>query len=358
MGRVRNGRETCNTRGSGNPSGRAGGNGWGLVRALACAAIVGIAASTGCGGAIVHVRSDIGDLPARIDTIVVLPARLGFGKLADQRRAGRYMGDFLIEATAGHAVLPEELPGTDPELIPAGLTALGEDPARAVTFSITAARSNRIEASDLPGRGNGQAVRHYSDYTVRLDVRSAATSALVGSVETYASAYANAPERDARGRPLGLAQAAEEAVRAAMRRFTPRLVQPTRPRQFGTLVEIPRPRRGATSRGGAADRNGGGRDEPGPLVSSADRLHRLQVLYPEVPEADLGRLVGSGARLLVLDPGRLRAFGIEKGDLVRGAGSQELASRAALARALARGEVPFISIDRPSGHFLLARWSH
>jgi hypothetical protein len=55
----------------------------------------------------------------------------------------------------------------------------------------------------------------------------------------------------------------------------------------------------------------------------------------------------------VLDPGRLGAFGIERGDLVRGVG-HDLASRATLARALARGEIPPISIDRPTGHFLLA----
>ena len=311
----------------------------------ACGAVWG----AGCGGALVHVRADLGDLPERINAIVSLPPRLGFGKLADQRRSGRYADDFLIEASGGRTVLAEELRGTDPELIPAGLTALGEDPARAVTFSITAARGNRTEASELPGFGTGQALRHYADYLVRLDVRSALTGELLGSDETYASAYANAPERDTRGHPLGLAQASEDAIREAMRRFTPRLVQSPRGGMhgFGRLVEIP-PRRGDAGAGAV-------QTEPGPTVSASDRLHRLRVLYPEVPESELARLSGSGARLLILDPGRMRVFGIETGDLVRGAGTHQLTSRAALARTLARGDVPTISVDRPAGHFLLAR---
>jgi hypothetical protein len=296
---------------------------------------------------LVHVRADIGDLPERINAIVALPPRLGFGKLADQRRSGRYADDFLIEASGGRTVLAEELKGTDPELIPAGLTALGEDPARTVTFSITAARGNRTEAAELPGFGTGQALRHYADYLVRLDVRSALTGELLGSVETYATAYANGPERDGRGHPLGLAQASEDAIREAMRRFTPRLCQSQKGvHGFGRLVEIPPARSGG---------GGGGQTEPGPTVSASDRLHRLRVLYPEVPESELARLSGSGARLLVLDPGRMRVFGIETGDLVRGAGAHELTSRAALARTLARGDVPTISVDRPAGHFLLAQ---
>jgi hypothetical protein len=316
-----------------------------LARVLSLATC-GVVWGAGCGGALVHVRSDLGDLPERIDTIVSLPPRLGFGKLADQRRSGRYADDLLIEASGGRTVLAEELRGIDPELIPADLTALGEDPARAVTFSITAARGNRAEASELPGFGTGQALRHYADFLVRLDVRSALTGELLGSVETYASAYANAPEHDARGRPLGLAQASEEAIREAMRRFTPRLVHSPRDvHGFGKLVEIP------SRRGGG----GSGQTEAGPTVSASDRLHRLRVLYPEVPEPELARLSGSGARLLVLDPGRMRVFGIETGDLVRGAGAHPLTSRAALARTLARGDIPTISVDRPAGHFLLTR---
>ena len=303
------------------------------------ALVLGASGIAGCSSALVEVRPGLGDLPQRTNAIVVLPPRLGFGQLAEQRRAGRYMGDFLIEATGGRAILAEELEGTDPELIARGLVALGEDPRLTVTFSIMAARGNRTELSDLPGRGSDQTYRHYSDYTVRLDVRSAESSELIGSVETYDSARADAPEHDSRGRPNGLTQATEHAMREALRRFAPRLIPPPGARSIGRLVEVPRR---SAPRGGLPA-----------VVSAADQLHRLQVLYPEIAEAQLRRLLESGARLLVLDPGRLGTFGIERGDLVRGVG-HDLSSRATLARALARGEIPAISIDRPSGHFLLA----
>jgi len=302
--------------------------------------LLSLVVAQGCGGALVHARPDLAASGAHITTVVMLPPRLGFGKLAEQRRAGRRVGDFLIEATGGHAILADELPGTDPELVTEGIQSTGEDPKRTLIFSILAARENRAESNAIPGMRGRAPIRRYADFTVRLDVHSGETNEIIGTVETYSTVYASDPEVDSQGRPLGLAQAAREAIIEAIRRFAPPLAQPPGPSRFATLAESP-------GRAGADTTFGS--------VSAVDRLRKLQTLYPEVAPAELTALASGPARFLVIAPGNLSALGLEAHDLVSGMGGRNLGGRAAFARKLARGNTPALSVDRGGSRFLVGQ---
>jgi hypothetical protein len=80
-----------------------------------------------------------------------------------------------------------------------------------------------------------------------------------------------------------------------------------------------------------------------------ERLRRLVALYPELTPDELSKLATGRARFLIIKPGRLAALGVEAGDLLDGVAGHALGSRAALARSLARGEVPPFSVERPGG---------
>jgi hypothetical protein len=306
------------------------------VRAVSTVvAFLGFLGSTdGCGGAIVHTRGDAASLIPEVSAVLSLPPRLSFGRIGDQRRVARRTGDTLIQATGGHAILSEELPSADPELIADGLRALGEDPQHTLTFSVIAARAERAEGSAM---GGGRMVRRFADYVVRLDVRRGDLPDVLGSIETFATAFANAPEIDAQGQPVGLQHAIDQAIRQALTSFAPRLV-PGAP--FPTVVEVPARREGS---------------DIGGALAAVDKLRKLQVLYPELSAEELASLASSSARFLIINPGRLGALGLAPGDLVSGMGGQNLGGRAALARTLARGDTPAMSIDRSGGRFLIGQ---
>src|SRR5438552_7995995 len=95
---------------------------------LAFTAALTAAGTMGCATSVMHARPDAATLAPKVTAVVALPPRLGFGHAVDQRRAARRMGDALIEATGGHAILADELPRLDPELLADGVRALGEDP--------------------------------------------------------------------------------------------------------------------------------------------------------------------------------------------------------------------------------------
>src|SRR5947208_2439875 len=93
---------------------------------------VGLAAATAaCAGPVVHSRPDVDVLTSQVTAVIAMPPRLGYGRAADQRRAARRTGDTVISMTGGHAILAEELRGSDPEMIADSVRELGEDPARA-----------------------------------------------------------------------------------------------------------------------------------------------------------------------------------------------------------------------------------
>ena len=300
---------------------------------LAGAAAAGVL--SGCGTSIVHSRPDAALIAPKVTAVVALNPKLGFGRAADQRRTARRTGDALIEATGGHAILAEELGRTDPELIADEIRRLGEDPTQTLTFSVTAARGERVEA--VGGVGGGpRPVRRYMDYVIRLDVRRSDQQDVIGSIESCATAFANGPEVDADGKPVGLQKAINDAMANALKTFAPQLV-PSAP--FPTVVEVPQ--RTDDLQGGA--------------LAAIDKLRKLEALYPELSADDLAALASSRARFLIVSPGRLASVGLARGDLVSGMGGQSLGSRAALARTLARGDVPALSIDRVGGRFLIGQ---
>lgn len=299
--------------------------------AAACLSVWG----AGCGGAIVHTRGDAASLIPNVTAVLSMPPKLSFGRVGDQRRVSRRMGDSLIQATGGHAILVEELPSADPELIADALRGLGEYPEQTLTFSVIAARTERAEASLV---GGTRRVRRYADYIVRLDVRRADRPDVLGSIETFASAFAQAPEVSPEGKALGLQQAIDQAILQAVKSFAPKLAVAGEP--FPTLVEIP-----VRSEGSAI--NG--------ALAAVDKLRKLQVLYPECSVAELAGLASSNAFFLVVKPGRLTSLGLAAGDLVAGLGGHNLGGRAALARALARGNTPAMAIDRAGGRFLVGQ---
>jgi hypothetical protein len=301
-------------------------------------ALLGWAFFAGCGGAIVHTRADAALLVPKVGAVVSLPPRLGFGKAGIERRAARRTSDTLIEATGGHAILDDELPSTDPELIADGVRGLGEDPEQTLTFTVIAARSERIEAVVVPGMVSRIRPTHrLHDYMVRLDVRRADRPDLIGSIETFTTVLASAPEIDNQGKPLGLQRAIDDAVHQALKTFAPNLV-PGQP--FPTVVEVPTRHQEAAIAG---------------ALGAVDKLRRLQVLYPELSADDLAALASSNARFLIVKAGRLASLGLRSGDLVSGMGGRTLGGRAALARTLARGDVPAMSIDRGGGRFLIGQ---
>lgn len=304
------------------------------LRLVAGAALSLVVLGAGCGGAIVHTRGDASVLIPDVAAVLALPPRLSFGRVGDQRRTARRTGDTLIQATGGRAILSDELSSVDPELIADGLRGLGEDPQRTLTFSVIAARTDRAEGSSLAGV---RSVRRFSDFVVRLDVRRADRADILGSIETFATAFTNAPEVDAKGRPVGLQQAIDEAVHQALTSFAPRLVAKD---IFPTVVEIP-----VRSEGSAI--NG--------ALAAVDKLRRLQVLYPEQSPDDLASLASSSARFLIVTPGRLAALGLAPGDLVAGLGGHNLGGRAAFARNMARGNMPAFSVERAGGRFLVGQ---
>lgn len=301
-------------------------------------ALLGLSYLVGCGSAIVHTRADADSLIPNVTAVLALSPRLGYGRATEQRRAARRTGDTLIEATGGHAILADELPSTDPELIADGIRGLGEDPTKTLTFSIIASRVERIEAAAIPTMANRvRLVHRFADYTVRLDVRRADHPEVVGSIETFATVLANAPEVDGEGRALGLQQAIDEAVHQALKTFAPNLVAGA---AFPMVIEVPA-RNEEAATGGA--------------LAAVDKLRKLQWLYPEQSPNDLAALASSNAQFMVVKPGRLAELGLVPGDLVSGMGGQNIGGRAALARTLVRGATPAMSIDRGGGRFLVGQ---
>src|SRR3569623_218287 len=191
------------------------------ISIVAGAAAAGVL--SGCGTSIVHSRPDAALIAPKVTAVVALSPKLGFGRAAEQRRAARRTGDALIEATGGHAILGEELGRTDPVLFADEIRRWGEDPTLSLTFSVTAARGERIEA--VGGVTSGpRPVRRYMDYVVRLDVRRSDQRDVIGSIETCATAFANGPEIDPQGKPLGLLKAIIDAMGHALKSFAPHLI--------------------------------------------------------------------------------------------------------------------------------------
>jgi hypothetical protein len=290
---------------------------------------LGCAISAGCASTTVEVKPDARALAPTVAMIVAMPTSLEWDSMADQRRLQRRVSDALLEVTGGRAVVAEELRGQDDDYLKKALQAIGEDPTRAVTFSLRVGAGRRLVNNAAPISSFGQTRRLVVDFSARIEVRRVGAGDVIGTVEVVTSGNANEPEIGPDGERQGPLEAIDAALERAVRTFAPALfTPPTRT----LIVEVP-------------------------VAAAGDlttRLQALQELYPELTEAELERLGASRERFLVVTPGRLASLGIAKGDLLGVPGGETLASRAALARAMARGETPLLSVTRGRERFLTA----
>jgi hypothetical protein len=298
--------------------------GWGRV---ALAALV--AGTVGCGST-VETRPAAEALAPRITTVVGLPLSIGWGSAPELRRIQRRTSDSLIAASGGRAVIAEELvTGEDDAQVALALRALGEDPALALTFALTVSFGGRQVSgvSAIPGFIVGKNL--VVDYHARIEVRHVGSGDVIGTVETVATGTPNEPEVAPNGDKHAAMRAIDSAIDKAIATFAPRLVSPSRPT---LIVEVPV----------ALSKN------------QVQRLAALGALYPELSLEDTQALGQSRERFLVVAPGELAALGLVRGDLLGVPGGETAASRAALARAVARGQKPALAIERGGQRYILA----
>jgi hypothetical protein len=293
------------------------------------AAAVAAAWVAGCSSSI-EVRPAAQALAPRIATVVGLPMSIGWGGAAELQRLQRRTSDSLIAASGGRAVIAEELvTGEDDTQIAAALTALGEDPASALTFAISVTYGGRqVEAvSAIPGFIVGKNL--LVDFHAHLEVRHVGAGEVIGTVETVETGAPNEAEIAPNGDKHAAMRAIESAIDKAIATFAPRLVSP--PRQM-FVVEVPVAVAGSALR----------------------RVTTLAELYPELSIEQTQALGQSRERFLVVTPGELAPLGLLAGDLLGVPGGQTGASRAALARAVARGQKPALAIVRAGQRYILA----
>ena len=283
-------------------------------------------ASAGCSG-LVDLRPEAAALAPFVSTIVAMPTSIDWGGINDQRRLQRRTGDSLLELTGGRAVIAEELGGQDDPYLQEMLRTLGEDPAHALSFTITVGTGKRLISSAAPISGFQSSRRLVVDFVARVEVRHIGAPAVIGTVESIETGTPNEPEVGSNGEAQGPMAAIDDALERAVAAFAPRLITP---RRRTLIVEVPVAASGSLVR----------------------RLEALQQLYPELTEAQLQRLAVTRERFLVVEPGSLAGLGIVPGDLLGVPGGETIASHAALARAVARGRKPLLAIDRNGQHFL------
>ena len=292
--------------------------------ALACAA--------GCASS-VEVRPAAESLAPTVASVVGLPLSVGWGGDAELRRIQRRASDSLIAATGGHAVIAEELvTGEDDPAVTGALKSLGEDPKRALTFTLNVAMGGRMEngISPIPGFIVGK--RLVVDYHAHIDVRQLGNREIIGSVETVASGAPNEQEVGPDGEKHAAMEAIDAALEKAIATFAPRLASNASGASATTIVEVP----------------------PEVAASVTRRLTALGILYPELSLDEMQALAQSRERFLVLAPGPLAALGIARGDLLGVPGGVTPASRAALARAVAHGLKPALAVERGGQRYVLA----
>jgi hypothetical protein len=279
-------------------------------------------------GATVEMRPGAEALAPAVTTIVALPVAIGWGGAPERARIQRLAGDSLLELTGGRGVIADELRGTGEDDVRAALRALGEDGAHALTFSVSVGIGRRLVNQANPISSFQAQRRLVVDFYAHVEVRHLGAPDVIGSVDVVESGPAGEPEVGPRGERLGPAAAIDAALASAVSSFAPRLYTPP---QRTVIVEVPVD----------ASRN---------LVS---KIETLQQLYPELSMADMQLLAESKERFLVVEPGFLTQLGISRGDLLGVPGGTTTASRAALARAVARGGKPLLAIIRGGQRFIL-----
>jgi hypothetical protein len=290
--------------------------GLGVMSAIACATTV-------------DVRPAGEAFAPTIVTIVELPPAIDWTGAGAQLRMQRMAGDSLLEVTGGRAVIADELPGAGDADVQAALRALGEDAANTLTFSISVRLGRRLVAGANPISSFQGAKRLIVDYIARVEVRHVGAADVIGSVESIESGPANESENPGRGDKQGAAAAIDAALEEAVRTFAPRIYTPRTPT---LVVEVPVA-------------------VAGNLVK---KLETLQQLYPELSLAEMQTLADSRERFLVVEPGHFAKLGVAAGDLLGVPGGETSASRAALARVVARGGKPLVAVVRGGQRYILS----
>jgi hypothetical protein len=294
--------------------------------------VVGLAFGlcAGCSGIVANVQPEAHALAPNVTMVIGLPPVLEFKRAGELGRVSRRMGDALLAASGGNAILPEELDDAEGSAMARAVRALGADLEHTITFRIVASREARAEANPSPLRGLRTQVFMVLDYIVRLEV---GRDDLLGTVETFAAASPEDPEMGPGGESLGLQSAVDEAINDAIARFAPNLRSSIAPLR---VIEVPA-------------------GPPGKTLTVSQRLSALAMLYPEYPAEFLRKLASSEARFLVLSPGALQRVGVSAGDLLGASRGGVLASRAVLARKLATGVVPAMYAERAGDRFLITQ---
>jgi hypothetical protein len=292
--------------------------------ALVCA---GAAVSALACGTTVEVQPAGRAFAPTIATIVEMPPAIDWSGAGAQQRVQRLAADSLIEVTGGRVVIADELPGTSEADVQAALRALGEDAANALTFSISVGLGRRLVAGANPIASFQRAKRLMTEYVVRVEVRHVGAPDVLGAVEAIETGPVNESE-SARGEKPSVAVAIDAAIDDAVSTFAPRIYTPRRPT---LVVEVP----------------------PAASDSLARKLEVLQQLYPELTIAEMQTLSESRERFLVLEPGHLAKLGLVAGDLLGVPGGETRATRAALARAVARGGKPLVAVVRGGQRYIL-----
>jgi hypothetical protein len=292
--------------------------------ALVCA--LGAVSASAC-GTTVEVQPAGRAFAPTIATIVEMPPAIDWTGAGAQQRVQRLAADSLIEVTGGRVVIADELPGTSEADVQAALRALGEDAANALTFSISVGLGRRLVAGANPIASFQRARRLMTEYVVRVEVRHVGAPDVIGAVEAIETGPVNESE-SGRGEKPSVAVAIDAAIDDAVSTFAPRIHTPRRPT---LVVEVP---------SAVAD-------------NLARKLEVLQQLYPELTIAEMQTLSESRERFLVLEPGHLAKLGLVAGDLLGVPGGETRATRAALARAVARGGKPMVAVLRGGQRYIL-----
>ena len=224
-------------------------------------------------------------------------------------------------------VIADELPGTSEADVQAALRALGEDAANALTFSISVGLGRRLVAGANPIASFQRAKRLMTEYVARVEVRHVGAPDVIGAVESIETGPVNESE-SGRGEKPTVALAIDAAIDDAVSTFAPRIYTPRRPT---LIVEVP----------------------PAATDNLMRKLEILQQLYPELTLAEKQTLAESRERFLVLEPGHLAKLGLVAGDLLGVPGGETRATRAALARAVARGGKPLVAVLRGGQRYIL-----
>jgi len=299
-----------------------------MARAVVTIFGAAVLATAAC-GATVEMRPGGAAYAPTITTIVEMPPVIDWTGPSAQERMQRLAGDSLIEVTGGRAVLADELPGTSDSNVQMALRVLGEDAANALTFSVSVGLGRRLVEGANPLHSFHDPKRFIVDYFARVEVRHVGAPDIIGITEAVETGPINESEtRQGKGEKWSAATAVDEALDAAVRTFAPRIYTERRPT---LIVEVP-------------------------VIAAGDlarKLEALQRIYPELSVAQTQALAESRERFLVVEPGHLAKLGVAAGDLLGVPGGETRASRAALARAVARGGKPLVAVVRGGQRYIL-----